>query len=881
MANANKQILNVLHWNANSLSKNIHELYQLLETLHTHVCCISETYLKPQTKIPSHPDFVIHRLDRTDRPKGGVAIIIRRNIKHTILPHHNTTLCEAISAEISLNNNSKIIITSVYMPGGTRSTPISTNFVNDIRKLTSSTKSYFVCGDLNARHRFWNCSRANQAGNILYQEYCDSNFLINFPQTHTRIPFDTRSNPSTIDLVLTNGLHATSMSKCHVMSSDHNAVSFTIFLDSIIEKNSERLSFDYRQANWDKYKGIIHYHISTNALNLANITSIAQIEEHIDRFIKLIEHARDRSVPLTFHHRYKLCIPDWLKASIKIKNSLRKLWQRSRNTLIKPIINQMEKDIKKAINSIRNDNWQHKLSTIKPSNQSVWTTARMLKNNNRQIPTLKCDTKTFITSQEKANAIAEQFSKNHQNPLHNAHDQFTLDVDDEIENYLSDPTINFECPEYAEEEEIASIIKNLKNKKSPGTDKINNTLIKKLPSRGVLYLMFIVNACLKLSYFPDRWKEAKISPILKHSKDSSSPLSYRPISLLCSFSKIFERVILNRINSFLDEHNIIPNEQHGFKKKFSTTHQLFKLIKRAKRKLRQKCSTGIVMLDVEKAFDRVWHNGLLFKMKILNFPPYLIKMTHNFLKNRKFFVEINNSRSPSYDIPFGVPQGAVLSPTLYNIFTHDIPKYTRTTLALFADDTAFYCSSPYAKTITESLKNHAQKIQSYMNKWKINLNTAKTQALFITRRRKKELPGKKIKIFSSVVKWQPECKYLGFILEKQMTFRKHINYVIERANVAVRTLYPLISRRSKLHTKNKLMIYKLAIRPIFTYASPAFIDIAACHIQRLQRFQNKILRMVLNKSRFERTELIHKEADVPLVSDYLDKLTTKFMSSQN
>lgn len=878
---ANQQKLNILYWNANGISKHIHEFYNFLDTFHIHAACISETFLKSHIKLLSHPDFMIHRFDRADRPKGGVAIFIRRNIKHTVLPHIDTKLCEAISVEILLENGSKIHLTSVYMPGGTKNTPISAYFGNDIQKLTTNTTSYFVCGDLNARHRHWNCLRANQAGSILYKEYCDSNFLINFPSTHTRVPFDTRTNPSTIDLVLTNGLHSMSEPECHTTSSDHNAITFTINMDNKVVRNVERLSYDYENANWDVYRGIIHYHISTNSLNITEIENIEQIEQHIEKFQKLIEHARDRAVPLTFHHRYKLCIPDELKKSIKIKNSMRKIWQRTRNSILKTIVNQMEKEIKNAINKIRNDNWQLKLSNIKPSNQSVWSTARMLKNSNRTIPPLKEDGKFMITAHEKANTIASQFKKNHENPLKDTDAQFSCEVDEKVYNFFNDTSNEFSCTDYADEDELINEIKKLKNKKSPGTDKIKNTLIKKLPSRGIAYMLFIINACLKFSYFPDRWKEAKVTPILKPSKDPTITTSYRPISLLCAFSKILERIILNRINKFLEEHNVIPEEQHGFKKKFSTTHQLTKMVHKTKNGLKDKCSTGIIMLDVEKAFDRVWHNGLIFKMIALKFPPYIINMINNFLKNRKFFVEINNAKSPVHDIPFGVPQGAVLSPTLYNIFTHDIPKSINTTLALFADDTAFYCSSPIAKTIVNALKEHAQLISDYMKKWKINLNNSKTQTLFITNRRKKELPGKRIKIFNQLIPWQTESKYLGFVLEKRMTFQKHINYVIARANVAVKTLYPLISRKSKLHLSNKLLIYKLAIRPIFTYACPAFINIAECHIKKLQQFQNKVLKMILNRRRNERTETVHKEANVPLIKDYIRKLTTKFNDQQN
>ena len=118
--------------------------------------------------------------------------------------------------------------------------------------------------------------------------------------------------------------------------------------------------------------------------------------------------------------------------------------------------------------------------------------------------------------------------------------------------------------------------------------------------------------------------------------------SYRPISLLSAISKLFDRVILTRIHKHLEEHNILPDEQDGFRAFRSTTHQLYKTVNRVKEELTDKSSTGMILLDIEKAFDRVWHNGLVFKLIINNFPSYIIKIINAFLHERKFKVMINN-----------------------------------------------------------------------------------------------------------------------------------------------------------------------------------------------------------------------------------------------
>ncbi|MGL5056694.1 MAG: RNA-directed DNA polymerase, partial [Fusobacteriaceae bacterium] len=347
-------------------------------------------------------------------------------------------------------------------------------------------------------------------------------------------------------------------------------------------------------------------------------------------------------------------------------------------------------------------------------------------------------------------------------------------------------------------------------------------------------------------------------------------------SLLSSLSKILERIILNRINTHINNNNILPDEQCGFRRNRSTAHQLIRVLQTAKEKLNEKKSTGIIFLDVEKAFDRVWHNGLLYKMIKLNFPPAIVKTVSSFLNERLFSVHIGGKFSNEHRIEHGVPQGAVLSPTLYNIYTHDITRGIPSEIALFADDTALYHSSKRIRDIKKTLRKAGDKIQGYMQKWKISLNKQKTQAIFITRRRSRELPGTAINIFNERITWEDQSKYLGMIIDKRVTFKKHIEYVTQRANTALRLLYPLINRNSLLDVRNKLLIYKLAIRPVFTYGCPAFQGIAKTHIRQLQILQNKFLRIILNKTRFERIADLHEEAKIPRIDEYITKLQENF-----
>lgn len=221
--------------------------------------------------------------------------------------------------------------------------------------------------------------------------------------------------------------------------------------------------------------------------------------------------------------------------------------------------------------------------------------------------------------------------------------------------------------------EIKHIINRLKKNKAPGPDEIPNTLLKQLPMKAVVYLTYIFNACMLLSYFPNEWKHALVSAIPKTGKDLTKPISYRPISLLSTISKIFEKILLNRIDEHIDLHHIIPNNQFGFRQFHSATQQAFRIAHHIKTAFGKKMSTGMVLFDGEKAIDTVWHDGLLHKLIKLKFPIYLIKIIQSFLANRSFKVRVNRSISNSMNVCAGVPQGSRLFPKLYSLYISDFP----------------------------------------------------------------------------------------------------------------------------------------------------------------------------------------------------------------
>lgn len=291
----------------------------------------------------------------------------------------------------------------------------------------------------------------------------------------------------------------------------------------------------------------------------------------------------------------------------------------------------------------------------------------------------------------------------------------------------------------------------------------------------------------------------------------------------------------------------------------------------------------MITFDVEKAFDSVWHAGLLFKMKKFNFPIYLVKFIKSYIENRSFHVSINNAKSIDFTIPAGVSQGSVLSPTLFNIYTSDIElPLNGCELALFADDTAIYTSSKNPKKIIDKLTESTNYLTSYCKLWKIKLNSAKTQAAYFTRRRSPRwLPQDNLIINGNAIAWGNEIKYLGIFLDKLLTFQRQSEFAAERALKYIKILYPLINRKSKFSVQNKILLYKTIFQSILLYGCSVWGDCALCHRNRLQIVQNKCLKIIMKKPRLFPTIELHSISKVSLINVQIEKTKKSFNAKLN
>ncbi|KAJ4451846.1 hypothetical protein ANN_03324 [Periplaneta americana] len=245
---------------------------------------------------------------------------------------------------------------------------------------------------------------------------------------------------------------------------------------------------------------------------------------------------------------------------------------------------------------------------------------------------------------------------------------------------------------------------------------------------------------IRLSYFPSTWKHANIVMIPKPNKIRTDPFNYRPISLLPLFSKLFERLLLPRLLTHLE--SLLPNTQFGFRKMHSCPQQLHRIIDIILDTYEKKQICLGLFLDTEKAFDEVWHNGLLFKLKN-HLPDTYYRLIQSFLRRRTYSVIYEGVQSQIRYISADVPQGSILAPFLYLIYTHDIPtpKSDSLTVAQFADDIAVLSKGDTGEQVTTNLQNILQEIEKWNKKWRTVMNTNKSSIVTFTYLKKeKALP---------------------------------------------------------------------------------------------------------------------------------------------
>ena len=363
---------------------------------------------------------------------------------------------------------------------------------------------------------------------------------------------------------------------------------------------------------------------------------------------------------------------------------------------------------------------------------------------------------------------------------------------------------------------ILDIISSLNPAKSHGCDGISIKMIHICRHQIILPLKLIFESCVSSGVYPDLWKMSNVCPV--HKKESKSLLNnYRPISLLPIFSKMFEKIIYDSLYSYVIANKLLNPCQSGFQKGDSCVSQLLKITHDIFKNLdcTPPVNTRSIFLDMSKAFDKVWHKGLIFKLKSYGVEGNLFNLLHNYLNNRKQRVTLNGQESGWKNILSGVPQGSVLGPLLFLLYINDLPDHLQCNPKLFADDVSLNEHMNNIPASTTRLSNDLDNTDQWGYQWKMlfNPDPAKpANEVIFSNSSNINIP--RLHFAGKIIKSVKSQKHLGLILDSKLDFNQHLKEKIGKANIGIlmlRKLYRYLPRNALLN------IYKSFIRPHLDY----------------------------------------------------------------
>ena len=428
---------------------------------------------------------------------------------------------------------------------------------------------------------------------------------------------------------------------------------------------------------------------------------------------------------------------------------------------------------------------------------------------------------------------------------------------EEIEGKFS-PNPDFRSPQF-ETKDIVKVIRETKNSSSSGHDGISMTYIKDCAEQLAPVLKFIYDKVSLFAKMPSQWKLAKIIPL--HKKDKkNNPENYRPISLLCSLGKVYEKCLLNVMTTTFGD-SLPSSFQHGFRKNHSTTTAALTVQNIIAKALDKKKKVIVVSTDMSAAFDLLDKEVLLPRMKKLGIPQNLCRIYDDFLSNRRAFVQCGESKSDEIDIPIGCVQGSPSGPYLFTLLVDGIAEHmSDVNIVAYADDMYFIYEADSWEGASTMASQNTKRAMEWLRKSGMVLNSSKTEAAYFSLRELANPP--EIEIDSALIKTKPLIKVLGLIFDHKMSWDGHVEKLLREANSrtqAIRHIHPHLTKAECLSVAHGLFFSSLY------YCSSVWLTdmLPKTLMKRVTTASCACLRAVFGyKIKDISTEDLHKEANI-------------------
>ena len=822
----------LLQWNSQGLRNKKDELASLIQLHSPSVIGIQETKFHASTSF-SLPHFSCIRRDGhfNVTSHGGVALFIHESIPFR--PLHLACELQAVAAVVQLRTP-----TSICCVYASRSHPLTRDTLLEI--INALPPPLIIMGDFNSYNTLWGCDTTDARGRLLENALIDCRLIVLNNGTPTRISYQSES---AIDLTIASP-RLTPDIEWSVSASPEDSDHCPILISLLDSRplSSERFTWNLKRANWPLYS----HHAAWETLDALRALPY---EQQLPRFTDLLLLISTECIPQFRLGRF-FPKPYWTRAlteSRLLRERLYRRYRRNRSLHNATLWKRARAQHRALLKREKRASWitfANSFTTRTPLS-TVYANTRKLKGKpQRAIHILTHDNQTYSTVPAIADKLASTFSAVSRST--NYSPQF-LEVKAQAErhplDFTSSTSADYNSPFTLEELHVA--LSSAANT-SPGPDGVHYSMLQHMPPAGNQFLLDLFESFWQNHYFPPQWRTAHVIPIPKPGKSPSHPDNYRPIALTSCLCKTLERMINNRLYEYCTMNGHFANIQCGGRRGRSTIDHLVRLETFIRRAFVRDEHVISVFFDLRKAYDTTWKYGILRDLHSIGLRGLLPLYIQQFLRDRTFRVLLNNHLSAFYPQEESVPQGAVLSVTLFtlkiNQLAAQIPPDLRFHASLFVDDLQVGYRHSDLAAIHGKLQECIDAILRWTNANGFSFSSSKSKAMLFTLNPPLLSPPS-LHILADPVAYVDSFRFLGLLWDRKLTFRPHVLDLIDRCKRMIQLFRSIASHEWGADQRTLLHLYKLFVRSKLDYGSIVYASACPSTLLLLDPLANDCLRL--------------------------------------
>ena len=834
--------LRIVNINFRSIVNKVSETQNMIDSVQPDVIIGTETWLSKDIKDSEifSSCYSVFRKDRDSRG-GGVLIAVKDEFKSTLVSELDTD-CEILWVQLVLQHKKHLYICAFYRPHVSDQESLNQLELSLQRGNLTKNPKMIICGDFNLPDWDWTDRTLKKPTSYpsLHNQFLE---LIDDLGMEQMVKQPTRDD-NILDLVVTNTPHLIPRLEIMPGLGDHDIVYFEYNTKMSLNIRKPRPVPIYKKANWTKMREDMTKTDETiKEMTKDETTTTETLYSTFEQSIKLSMKENIPEKMLKKKEEYPW-ITQEIRNMIRRRDRLYRNWKKKKTDELK---DQVKDERRKVQAILRRAQWDHvnglfhQKDTDDDSSQKTkrfWTYLKHKKSTNSGVAPLKDQGQLITEPEAKAELLNNQFNS--------AFSVGTIYSDTEILEKCQMPLDDSHSPMSNIEITSAGVEKLLEKldiSKATGPDGVSPRILKTLSTEIAPILTTIFKHSMKSGCVPTSWKKANVSAIYKKG-EHYKPSNYRPVSLTSVPCKVMEHIVVSHVMSHLETNNILKENQHGFRKKRSCETQLLELTDSLLSSLDKGLRTDMVVLDFAKAFDKVNHSLLTYKLQQYGVRGQTNKWIKDFLTDREQVVVVDGCRSSSIHVKSGVPQGSVLGPCLFLCYINDLPDKVTSNTRLFADDTAI---DRIIRSEEDSaiLQKDLDALSEWETKWDMSFHPDKCHVLVFDR--SKEMIKTNYTLHGQTLGQVSSTKYLGITIQDNGEWQEHINIQAAKGNQLLGFL------RRNLRVENitaKQQAFKMLIRPTLEYASTIWDPHHSTQVKQLEMIQRRAARFVVGDYRY-------------------------------